>query len=255
MDRGFPAGIVLSGVVPSAAGRRGARRGLARSPRAAAPVADGFAVPLPPGGGGPPAAGAGSRGRAAGDDAARPSRLRRAPGAAAQGHQAAEGRAAQGPAAAGREEDEAEAGEVRRAAAHAGPPTPGARPAAADVAPGRARVDARRRRHRRARRTRRPHRNRPARRLVPRGRCSGRSGPSGRARCKTGFTQPITVSFTILADGSLEDGSVRLVQSSGVQLLDNAAQRAVFSAAPFGPLPKTYGTNRITIQALFQPTP
>jgi protein TonB len=72
---------------------------------------------------------------------------------------------------------------------------------------------------------------------------------------KTGFTQPITVSFTILADGSLEDGSVRPVQASGVQLLDNAALRAVYSAAPFGPLPKTYGTNRITIQALFQPTP
>jgi protein TonB len=72
---------------------------------------------------------------------------------------------------------------------------------------------------------------------------------------KSGFTQPIAVSFTILADGSLEDGSVRPVQPSGVQLLDNAAQRAVYSAAPFGPLPKNYGTNRITIQAVFQPTP
>jgi TonB family protein len=72
---------------------------------------------------------------------------------------------------------------------------------------------------------------------------------------KTGFAQPITISFTILADGSLEDSSVRPVQGSGVQLLDNAALRAVYSAAPFGPLPKTYGTNKITIQALFQPTP
>jgi TonB family protein len=72
---------------------------------------------------------------------------------------------------------------------------------------------------------------------------------------KTGFAQPITVSLTILADGSLEDGSVRVVQSSGVQLLDNAALRTVASVAPFGPLPKTCGTNRITIQALFQPTP
>jgi TonB family protein len=72
---------------------------------------------------------------------------------------------------------------------------------------------------------------------------------------KPNFNQPITVSFSILADGSLEDGSVRPVQGSGVQLLDLAAQRAVLAAAPFGPLPKTYGTNRITIQALFQPTP
>jgi outer membrane biosynthesis protein TonB len=38
-------------------------------------------------------------------------------------------------------------------------------------------------------------------------------------------------------------------------LLDIAALRTVSSVAPFGPLPKTYGTNRITIQALFQPTP
>lgn len=72
---------------------------------------------------------------------------------------------------------------------------------------------------------------------------------------RTGFLQPITISLTILADGSLEDGSVRTLQSSGVSFLDLAAQRAVFSAAPFGPLPRTYGTNRITIQALFQPTP
>jgi TonB family protein len=72
---------------------------------------------------------------------------------------------------------------------------------------------------------------------------------------KTGHLQDIGVSFTILADGSLEDGSVRIAQSGGVSLLDLAAQRAVFSAAPFGPLPKNYGTNRITIQAVFQPTP
>jgi protein TonB len=72
---------------------------------------------------------------------------------------------------------------------------------------------------------------------------------------KSNFTQQITVAFTILSDGSLEDGSVRILQSSGIQLLDNAAQRAVFSAAPFAAFPKTYGTNRITIQALFQPTP
>jgi TonB family protein len=72
---------------------------------------------------------------------------------------------------------------------------------------------------------------------------------------KTGFAQPITVSFTILADGTLDSDSVRVLQSSGTFLLDNAARRAIFSAAPFAPLPRTYGTNRITIQALFQPTP
>jgi TonB family protein len=70
---------------------------------------------------------------------------------------------------------------------------------------------------------------------------------------KTGFSRPVTVSFTILANGSVED--VRVVQSSGASLLDFAAQRSVLSAAPFGPLPKDYGTNRYTIQAIFRPTP
>jgi protein TonB len=68
---------------------------------------------------------------------------------------------------------------------------------------------------------------------------------------KTEFPQPIAVLFTILADGSVTD--VRVVQSSGTVLLDLAAQRAVSSAAPFGPLPRDYGTNRYTIQAVFKP--
>jgi TonB family protein len=69
---------------------------------------------------------------------------------------------------------------------------------------------------------------------------------------KVGFPQPVAISFTILADGSVAD--VRVTQSCGVTMVDLAAQRAVVSAAPFGPLPKDYGTNRKTIQALFKPT-
>lgn len=69
---------------------------------------------------------------------------------------------------------------------------------------------------------------------------------------KSGFTQPVAVTFTILADGTLAD--VQVTQSSGAALLDMAAQRAVYSAAPFGPLPKSYGTNQKTIQAVFKPT-
>lgn len=72
---------------------------------------------------------------------------------------------------------------------------------------------------------------------------------------KANFTQPITAQFTILENGSLEEGSVRIVQSSGVALLDLAAQRAIYNAAPFGPLPKQYGTSRFTIQGIFKPTP
>ncbi len=69
---------------------------------------------------------------------------------------------------------------------------------------------------------------------------------------KSGFTQPVGVTFTILADGTIAD--LHLTQQSGVTMIDFAAQRAVTSAAPFGPLPKDYGTNRKTIQALFKPT-
>jgi protein TonB len=70
---------------------------------------------------------------------------------------------------------------------------------------------------------------------------------------KSGFTQPVGVTFTILADGTIAD--LQLTQPSGTTMIDFAAQRAVTSAAPFGPLPKDYGTNRKTIQALFKPTP
>ncbi len=58
------------------------------------------------------------------------------------------------------------------------------------------------------------------------------------------------VAFTIQADGTVTD--VRLTQSSGVSLVDFAAQRAIASSAPFAPLPRDYGTNRFTIQAVFK---
>ncbi len=69
---------------------------------------------------------------------------------------------------------------------------------------------------------------------------------------RSDFSQPVTIRFTITASGTLEN--VELLKSSGATLLDLAAQRAVYSAAPFGPLPKNYGTDRITIQATFKPT-
>ncbi len=66
------------------------------------------------------------------------------------------------------------------------------------------------------------------------------------------FRQPVTVRFTILGDGSVVEPNV--VQSSGISLIDRAALRAIQTAAPFGPLPKAYGTDRYTIQAVFRPT-
>jgi protein TonB len=69
---------------------------------------------------------------------------------------------------------------------------------------------------------------------------------------KSGFTQPVGVTFTILPDGNVT--GVRVTQPSGTSLLDMAAQRAVLNAAPFGPLPREYGQHPRTIQALFKPS-
>jgi TonB family protein len=67
---------------------------------------------------------------------------------------------------------------------------------------------------------------------------------------KPDITTPAIVTFTVLSNGSATD--VRLAQSSGVSMVDYAAQRSVMSAAPFAPLPKEYGTDRITINAIFR---
>jgi TonB family protein len=69
---------------------------------------------------------------------------------------------------------------------------------------------------------------------------------------KAGYTQSVGVTFTILPDGSVT--GVRVTQPSGASLLDMAAQRAILNAAPFGPLPREYGQNPRTIQALFKPS-
>ena len=70
---------------------------------------------------------------------------------------------------------------------------------------------------------------------------------------KAGLTQSVGVTFTILPDGQVT--GVRVTLPSGVSLLDMAAQRAILNAAPFGPLPREYGQNPKTIQALFKPAP
>jgi TonB family protein len=68
---------------------------------------------------------------------------------------------------------------------------------------------------------------------------------------KSGYPQTVGVTFTILPDGNVT--AVRVTQPSGASLLDMAAQRAILNAAPFGPLPREYGQNPRTIQALFKP--
>jgi len=69
---------------------------------------------------------------------------------------------------------------------------------------------------------------------------------------KSGYTESVGVAFTILPDGTVT--GVKVTQTSGSPLLDLAAQRAIQNAAPFAPLPREYGQNPRTIQALFKPT-
>jgi TonB family protein len=60
------------------------------------------------------------------------------------------------------------------------------------------------------------------------------------------------VEFTILTDGSL--GSVELTQGSGDSHLDRAAQRAVWAAGPFAPIPKESGRDSMRVRAVFRPS-
>ena len=254
MDRGFPAGIVLSGAFHLLLAGAALGAAVARSARAAARASrTGIAVPLPPGGGGPlqpePAPAAAPPVTTA-PEPAPPAPAPEPPPKVIKPPKE-EPRKGLPPPDAKKTKPKPEksvAPRAPRGSAHAG----------ADGA-----ASGRRDGHRRTRRPR--HRRTGRDRASP-----GGTDPLGdwylagvqrkiwtiwTRQIKTGFAQPITISLHDPGDGSLEDGSVRILQASGVQLLDIAAQRAVYSAAPFGPLPKTYGTNRITIQALFQPTP
>jgi len=61
---------------------------------------------------------------------------------------------------------------------------------------------------------------------------------------------PVIVTFLIRRDGSISD--VRVEQSSGNRALDYSAQRAIFEAAPFPPLPAGYERNEARIEFWFQ---
>ncbi len=55
----------------------------------------------------------------------------------------------------------------------------------------------------------------------------------------------VHLKFTIVEDGSLED--VQLIKSSGYPALDEEAIRAVKTAAPYPPLPKSWGLKKLHI--------
>ena len=58
------------------------------------------------------------------------------------------------------------------------------------------------------------------------------------------------VTFEIQSNGSI--GNVRILQSSGNRALDYSAQRAIYEAAPFPPLPQGYERSSANIEIWFQ---
>jgi periplasmic protein TonB len=65
-----------------------------------------------------------------------------------------------------------------------------------------------------------------------------------------GLQGRLLLEFSILGNGDIE--SAKIVRSSGSNLLDEEALRAVKAAAPFGPIPAWIGKNRIDIVASFE---
>jgi protein TonB len=65
-----------------------------------------------------------------------------------------------------------------------------------------------------------------------------------------GLQGRLLLEFSILGNGDIE--SAKIVRSSGSNLLDEEALRAVKAAAPFGPIPPWIGKNRIDIVASFE---
>ena len=63
--------------------------------------------------------------------------------------------------------------------------------------------------------------------------------------------QPATLQFTLLRDGTLLPGSVKLVQTSGSRGLDYSAQRALLDVDRFPPLPAGYNRDRVDLIAHF----
>ena len=65
-----------------------------------------------------------------------------------------------------------------------------------------------------------------------------------------GLQGRLLLEFSILGNGEIE--SAKIIRSSGSNLLDEEALRAVKAAAPFGPIPSWLGKNRIDIVASFE---
>lgn len=60
----------------------------------------------------------------------------------------------------------------------------------------------------------------------------------------------VIVTYTILRNGQVKN--VRVVQRSGIPLLDSSAERAIYDAAPFPPLPAEYDGSEANVEFVFQ---
>jgi protein TonB len=60
------------------------------------------------------------------------------------------------------------------------------------------------------------------------------------------------VRFTLLRNGTLVPGSVKISQSSGIAALDFSAQRAILDAAPFPPLPAQFADSQAALELRFE---
>jgi len=60
----------------------------------------------------------------------------------------------------------------------------------------------------------------------------------------------VIIRFTIFKDGHLED--VRVEQSSGLAMLDRAAERAVYLSDPMPPLPNSYPRDQVGVHLRFE---
>lgn len=70
------------------------------------------------------------------------------------------------------------------------------------------------------------------------------------AALRYGLQGKLLLQFTILASGELE--SAQIIRSSGSNLLDHEALRAMKAAAPFRPIPPWIDKKRLTITASFE---
>jgi protein TonB len=61
----------------------------------------------------------------------------------------------------------------------------------------------------------------------------------------------VTVQFTLLRNGSVAPGSVRVIETSGNRALDLSAQRAVLDVGQFPPFPQQFARDRADLQLHF----